>query len=99
VRQLGNELRRVVAMADPDTTISAAMLSPEIRRVRVATSTPAEPRVSIQLTDTLASALSAVERQMIASALKRHSGQLDGAARALGISRKGLYLKRQRLGL
>jgi DNA-binding NtrC family response regulator len=50
------------------------------------------------LTDTLP-ALSAVERQMIASALKRHSGQLDGAARALGLSRKGLYLKRQRLGL
>ncbi len=32
-------------------------------------------------------------------ALTRHQGQLDAAARALGLSRKGLYLKRQRYGL
>jgi DNA-binding NtrC family response regulator len=36
---------------------------------------------------------------MIRLALQRHAGKVDAAAKALGISRKGLYLKRQRLGL
>ena len=40
-----------------------------------------------------------IERQMVKAALDRHRGRMDDAAKALGISRKGLYLKRQRLGL
>jgi DNA-binding NtrC family response regulator len=36
---------------------------------------------------------------MIKAALKTSDGRVDAAARSLGISRKGLYLKRQRLGL
>ena len=43
--------------------------------------------------------LSRVEREMIKAALKTNEGKVEAAARALGISRKGLYLKRQRLGL
>jgi DNA-binding NtrC family response regulator len=48
-----------------------------------------------KLTDTIAH----IERQMIQAALRAHDGRVEAAARALGISRKGLYLKRQRLGL
>jgi DNA-binding NtrC family response regulator len=36
---------------------------------------------------------------MIRTALREHHGKMDATAKALGISRKGLYLKRQRLGL
>jgi DNA-binding NtrC family response regulator len=34
-----------------------------------------------------------------ARALAQHDGKVDAVAKALGISRKGLELKRQRLGL
>ncbi len=36
---------------------------------------------------------------MIKAALREHHGRVEPAAKSLGISRKGLYLKRQRLGL
>ena len=43
--------------------------------------------------------LARIESEMIKVALRNHHGKVDAAARALGISRKGLYLKRQRLGI
>jgi DNA-binding NtrC family response regulator len=39
------------------------------------------------------------QREMIRVALGANHGRLEAAAKALGIPRKGLYLKRQRLGL
>jgi transcriptional regulator of acetoin/glycerol metabolism len=36
---------------------------------------------------------------MIRVALQSNQGKMDAAAKSLGISRKGLYLKRQRFGL
>jgi hypothetical protein len=36
---------------------------------------------------------------MIRAALAQHRGRVDAVARSPGISRKGLYLKRQRLGV
>ena len=47
----------------------------------------------------LAPARDRLEREMILSALRDAGGRLDVAAKALGISRKGLYLKRLRLGI
>ena len=38
-------------------------------------------------------------RDMIDAALQQHHGNMVAAAKSLGISRKGLYLKRHRLGL
>ena len=43
--------------------------------------------------------LSRIEYEMIKAALREHQGRVESAAKSLGISRKGLYLKRQRLGL
>jgi DNA-binding NtrC family response regulator len=43
--------------------------------------------------------MSKLERAMIRLALRDHHSHVDDAARILGISPKGLYLKRQRLGL
>ncbi len=45
---------------------------------------------------TLAEALSEVERKMIAEALRKHRGNISRAARELGLTRRGLYLKLDR---
>ena len=46
---------------------------------------------------TLADALAEVERRMIAEALRKHKGNISRAARELGLTRRGLYLKLDRL--
>jgi DNA-binding NtrC family response regulator/tetratricopeptide (TPR) repeat protein len=100
VRQLNNELRRMAALADSDSVLMPSALSKEILHgTPRAPRANGDPEISVPLTEKLLPTLSRVEREMIKAALKTTSGKVDAAARALGISRKGLYLKRQRLGL
>jgi DNA-binding NtrC family response regulator len=53
----------------------------------------------LKLDQALGDAVGTLERTMVDHALKISRGQVTEAARILGLSRKGLYLKRQRLGL
>ncbi|HEY6894701.1 MAG TPA: sigma 54-interacting transcriptional regulator, partial [Rhodanobacteraceae bacterium] len=101
VRQLQNEIRRMVALAEPDSTLGPDDISEHIlaalplRRDGAANG----HEVAVSLREKLPKAVARVEMEMIKAALREHQGKVDAAARALGISRKGLYLKRQRLGL
>ncbi len=102
VRQLANEIRRAVALADADATIEPAHLSDEIRASRRTIAADAPPRddqLVVPLDAPLATVLETVERAMIARALDRTHDHYQEAARRLGISRKGLFLKRRRWGL
>jgi DNA-binding NtrC family response regulator len=99
VRQLNNELRRMVALAESETVLGPTALSKEIRTTPRMTRGNGDPQISVPLGEKLLPTLSRVEREMIRAALKTNEGKVEAAARALGISRKGLYLKRQRLGL
>jgi DNA-binding NtrC family response regulator len=47
----------------------------------------------------LASAVAQVEKDLIASTLDRSRGNISEAARVLGLTRRGLYLKMKRLGI
>jgi transcriptional regulator with PAS, ATPase and Fis domain len=98
VRQLANELRRVVALAEPAETLLPAHLSPEIVASR-RTVPVNKSEVVIDLGQSLQDATNQLERAAIDRALTAAGGNNDEAATALGLSRKGLYLKRQRLGL
>jgi len=100
VRQLNNELRRMVALAERDTVLTPPHLSEAILREKPALARPVNgTEIAVPLHDKLGPTLSKIEREMIKAALHQHHGKVDAAAHALGISRKGLYLKRQRFGL
>jgi DNA-binding NtrC family response regulator len=100
LRQLANEVNRMVAMADADTTFTAAHLSAEIRATRRTVPAPAlEHELRVNLDQPLPDAVDQLERTMVQAALDRSKGRLEDAAKILGISRKGLFLKRRRWGL
>jgi len=102
IRQLANEVRRMIALAEPDSTLTPALLSPEIqasRRTVAASQTPAEPEIRLRLDQRLPDAVETLEQTLVRRALERSHGRVEEAARLLGISRKGLFLKRRRWGL
>ena len=98
VRQLANEIRRMVALAEPGAMLTPASLSKDIAATR--RTIPVEPsEFVLRLDQPLADATDQLERAAIERALTTANGNNDQAAKLLGLSRKGLYLKRQRLGL
>jgi hydrogenase-4 transcriptional activator len=105
VRQLCNEIQRIVARAEDGTIITPDHVSPELRRTGspVSPTSTGGPVGQIQTatipTGTLADAFAEVERRMIADALRRHNGNISRAARELGLTRRGLYLKLERHSL
>jgi len=110
VRQLCNEVQRIVARAENGNLITPEQLSPELRQMGVPTvppssvsvlSTSAKGRSEVVPLEnvSLAEALEEVERRMISEALRRHKGNISRAARELGLTRRGLYLKLDRYNI
>src|SRR5262245_36811053 len=98
VRQLKNEIQRAVALSPSGGTIEAVHLSPEIGSTGVVAAPPGTPRRSATAPQNLAMAVEQIERELIQATLDRTSGNVSEAARALGLTRRGLYLKLRRLG-
>jgi hydrogenase-4 transcriptional activator len=103
IRQLANEIRRIVALAHDGDTLTSADLSPDIRkrwneRPRLA-GPGSEPSVNIRLDQTLSRAVDDLERAFIERALEATGGHVAQAAEMLGLSRKGLFLKGRRQGM
>lgn len=111
VRQLCNEIQRVVARAVDNEVITPEHLSPELKRsakpltpfgpdsnVRPIASYDGalSPFTSIQEGGTLESAVSELEMQLIKGALARHNWNISRVAGELGLTRRGLYLKLSR---
>jgi hydrogenase-4 transcriptional activator len=110
VRQLCNEIQRIIARSENGALMTPEDLSPELRRMGV----PAAPPSTISVLTaanagrseivslenvTLAEALEEVERRMITDMLRKHSGNISRTARELGLTRRGLYLKLDRYGI
>ena len=103
VRQLANELRRMVALAEPGSVLMPAHLSDDLVTSRKTIPSGQAPRgfseVITRIDQPLSAAVEHIERAAIQRALSITDGNLEEAAKMLGLSRKGLYLKRQRLNL
>ncbi|HYP25762.1 MAG TPA: sigma 54-interacting transcriptional regulator [Blastocatellia bacterium] len=103
VRQLCNEVRRIVAYGESGTIATPEALSPEIIRASREMPTRAVSSIVVQEQEpaplpsgTLSEAVEEIERRMIQEALRKFEGNIARAAKDLGLSRKGLYLKMDR---
>ena len=104
VRQLTNEIQRILARAEDDTLITPDDLSAELRRTAVPLSQSAFYQKSTSHNETFAfwetltlpEAVDFLERLMIREALRKHKGNVSRAARELNLTRRGLQLKLSR---
>lgn len=114
VRQLCNEIQRVVARAEDGDVITPEHLSTDLKRsakpltpfgadsnVRPIASyeTSFSPFSNMPAGGTLESAVSELEMQLIKGALIRHNWNISRVATELGLTRRGLYLKLARYGI
>ena len=85
--------------APPGGTIGPEHLSADLTATAPATVPNGPGRVALRGGQTLASVVDEIERDLIREMLGRHRGNISETARALGLTRRGLYLKLRRLGL
>ena len=96
VRQLRNEVQRAVAMTTPGGLITPDLLSSAFGAGGLVEHESLRGRPG---RTTLGVAVEKLEREMIEGALERAQGNISETARLLGLTRRGLYLKMQRLGV
>ncbi len=93
IRELENEIERLVLMAGSSSVIDADLISAHLRE------RPLPPAQGRRLEGNLKDAIENVERNMIQSALERAKGNRSEAAKELGISRSNLIAKVKSYGL
>ncbi len=94
VRELQNEIERVVVLAGDETKILPEMLSPKIME-----STDKQKVQGARLDGRLKDSLEELEREMIREGLRRTGWNKSKLAKELGISRAGLIMKVEKYGL
>jgi DNA-binding NtrC family response regulator len=96
VRELEHEVRRLVYLCPAGQAIESSMLSEHLVATRRADDPPAaEASASLELEGSV----SRLERRLIQEALSRTGGNRTQAARLLAVSRNGLAIKMERLGI
>ena len=104
IRELEHEVRRLVYLCPEGQAIDSTMLSPHVLACAPmadanddAPPEPPDPGASGSLD--LERSVSSLERRLIERALLQAGGNRTQAAKLLGISRNGLAIKMERLGL
>jgi len=96
IRELENEIERLIVLSGDELELGADMLSP---RVRDAQPIPRHSDAPAAPAGTLKDAVEAIERSMIRDGLERTHWNKSRLARDLGISRSSLIAKVQQYGL
>ena len=106
VRQLENHVRRLAALTTSDIVTSSGLAAPETTAAgegdepaAAGAAARAPDELRVRTDQPLAEAVAEVEQALIRRALAEAGGNVSSAARRLGVSRRGLQLKRKRLGI
>src|SRR5262249_43533184 len=93
IRELENEVQRLVIQSEPEAFLTPEALSPQIRKVEGTLARIAPKK------GTLAEMMEQVERWLLIEALRENDGNKTQTAKALGITREGLHKKLSKLGI
>jgi transcriptional regulator with GAF, ATPase, and Fis domain len=93
IRELENEIQRLVIQSEPDAFLEPEHLSPQIRKIEGTLSRIAPKK------GTLKDMMDQVERWLLAEALRDHGGNKTKTAETLGITREGLHKKLSKFGM
>lgn len=115
VRELCNEVQRIVARAESNETITPEHLSPNLKRSArpllpfgaklqgprpiASYNSTIAPFANLEPGTTLEDAVSNLEMSLIRDALARNKWNISRVAAELGLTRRGLYLKLARYGI
>ncbi len=98
VRQLRSEIERIVVFAEDGQSVSVESLSPDILRATTMSS-PVRFQLDFSKPVNFKEIMLNVERQLLAEALARHSGNATRAAEQLGLRRQTLNYKLSRFDI
>jgi Nif-specific regulatory protein len=93
IRELENEIQRLVIQCDPNAWIEVSDLSARLRKVEGTLARIAPKK------GTLKEMMGQVERWLLAEALRDHDGNKTRTAQTLGITREGLHKKLSKYGM
>jgi Nif-specific regulatory protein len=96
IRELENEIQRLVIQCDPEGLITPELLAPAVRKVEGLLGRAAPQR---KKAGTLKDQMEEVERWLLTEALREHGGNKTKTAEALGITREGLHKKLSKYGM
>ncbi|MEZ5829677.1 MAG: sigma-54 dependent transcriptional regulator [Dongiaceae bacterium] len=98
IRELENEIRRMVAMASDGGFVTSKHLSPAIMAVEPRSTKISATRLDLP-GETLKDKVEALEKELVKDALARNRWNQSETARELGLSRVGLANKIKRYGI
>lgn len=93
IRELENEVQRLVIQGDDGSLLDPSHLSPQLRKVE-GTLARISPKKG-----TLKEMIEQVERWLLAEALRDHNNNKTKTAKTLGITREGLHKKLSKYGM
>ena len=93
VRELENEVQRLVIQAEDGGFITPELLSPRVRQIESVLLNAGAAKGSLK------EMVDQVERHILIEALREHGNNKTAAAKTLGITREGLHKKLKQLGV